>query len=263
MQAFLDAINKNSGSINLLFSLVVAGATVFYAVLTHRLVAETKRMREVQTEPSLSLWIEPSEHGINFINFIIENSGQGVAHSITLESIPNFQRFSGKYLGDLGLFKHGIRHLAPRQRISFFLTSVLDGHHGTGNELARLDFVVKARYKSALGRDYSDEFPIHFESFEGYGTIGTPPLISLARDLEKIQKDVGHVASGFNRLQVAVHTQRDVAREREELDAWHEQQRLKATKNASAVSPVPQQDPVPTTPPVSAESIPTPSERAI
>ncbi len=54
MQSFLHAINNNSGAINLLFSLIAAGATVFYAVLTHRLVGETKRMREVQTEPALS-----------------------------------------------------------------------------------------------------------------------------------------------------------------------------------------------------------------
>jgi hypothetical protein len=225
MQNLLNVINNNSGAINLFFSLVVAGATVFYAVLTRRLVAETKRMREVQTEPTLSMWIEPSDHGINFINFIIENSGQGSAYAITLNPTPNFQRFPGKYLAELGLFRYGIKHLAPRQRLTFFLTSVLDGAHGQGDDLSRLDFVVDARYKSAVGREYADTFPIHFESYEGFGTIGTPPLISIARDIEKIQKDVGHVASGFTRLQVVVSTRRDLAREEAEIVARHNAKR--------------------------------------
>jgi hypothetical protein len=221
MEHALQVINANSGAINLLFSLVVAGATVFYAVLTHRLVSETKRMREVQTEPALSIWSEPSDHGINFLNLVIENSGQGAAHEIALVPTPNFQRFRGKYLGDLGLFKHGIRHLAPRQRITFFLTSMLDAVHGSADDLSRLDFVIEARYRSGVGRQYVDSFPIHFESFEGFGTIGTPPLISIAQDLDRLQKDIGHIASGFKKLQVVVSTRRDVARDYERLVALH------------------------------------------
>jgi hypothetical protein len=56
----------------------------------------------------------------NLLNVINNNSGQGSAHAITLNLTPNFQRFPGKYLSELGLFKHGIKHLAPRQRLTFF-----------------------------------------------------------------------------------------------------------------------------------------------
>jgi len=223
MQTFLDVINRNSGAINLLFSLVVAAATVFYAVLTHRLVSETKRMREAQTEPALSVWIEPSEHGINLINLVIENNGEGTAHAIELKSVPNFKRSAGGYLADLGLFKHGIKHLAPRQRIRLFLTNVLDGRHLADQDLSRMNFVVEVRYNSTLGREYTDNFPIQFESFEGFGTIGTPPLIALARDIKRIQEDIGHVVSGFNRLHVVVQPQNDVLSETGELDVSHDQ----------------------------------------
>lgn len=257
METFLQIINANSGAINLLFSLAVASATVFYAVLTHRLVSETKRMREVQTEPALSIWIEPSEHGVNFINLVIENSGQGSAHSIALTSVPNFQRFREKYLADLGLFKHGIKHLAPRQRITFFLTSILEDVHGHDKDLGRLDFTVEARYSSSIGRMFADTFPIHFESFEGFGTIGTPPLISIAQDIDKIQKDIGRIASGFNKLQVVVSTQRDVAREHEAMFARYATEGAEQADEAVAVpevAPAPSAEATSTGVPASEES---------
>ena len=228
MQNVLDAINHNAGAINLLFSLVVAGATVFYAVLTHRLVAETKRMREVQTEPTLSIWIEPSEHEVNFINFIIENSGQSPAHAIRLTATPDFERAGGQPLSELGLFRHGIKHLAPRQRITFFLASVFEMGPEGKTDLSSFDFAVAARYKSALGREYTDNFPIHFESYEGFGTIGTPPLISIARDIQKIRNEIEHLASGFRKLQVVVSTRRDVARDEQAIIARHTERKKQA-----------------------------------
>jgi hypothetical protein len=41
----LEWMNNNAGVMDLLFSLVVAFATTFYAVLTWKLVGETTRMR--------------------------------------------------------------------------------------------------------------------------------------------------------------------------------------------------------------------------
>ena len=75
MKAFLTFLNSNSGAFNVLFSLVVAAATVFYAVLTRRLVRETERMRAAQTDPHVSVRLEPSVEWINFILLIVENLG--------------------------------------------------------------------------------------------------------------------------------------------------------------------------------------------
>lgn len=60
MEDFLEFLNRNSGALSLVFAMVVAIATVFYAILTHRLVEETERMRLAQTEPSVSVRIERS-----------------------------------------------------------------------------------------------------------------------------------------------------------------------------------------------------------
>ena len=49
----LEFLNQNSGAFSVLFSGLVALATVVYVVLTWKLVSETKKMRKVQTEPKI------------------------------------------------------------------------------------------------------------------------------------------------------------------------------------------------------------------
>lgn len=45
----------------IVFTDVVAASTIAYAVLTWRLVAETRRMQEIQTEPGLSVRLGDSD----------------------------------------------------------------------------------------------------------------------------------------------------------------------------------------------------------
>ena len=58
MAEYLKYLNDNAGALNALFSGVVALATVVYAVLTAKLVRETRNLREVQTEPRVEVWPE-------------------------------------------------------------------------------------------------------------------------------------------------------------------------------------------------------------
>lgn len=47
----LEFLNENRGAFAVAFSAVVAITTVVYAILTWRLVSETRKMRVAQTEP--------------------------------------------------------------------------------------------------------------------------------------------------------------------------------------------------------------------
>ena len=47
----LEFLNENRGAFAVAFSAVVAIATIVYAILTWRLVSETRKMRVAQTEP--------------------------------------------------------------------------------------------------------------------------------------------------------------------------------------------------------------------
>ena len=60
------------------FTGVVAASTVVYAFLTWRLVSETRRMREVQTEPRISMSLALSDRfGSGGLELVIRNEGQG------------------------------------------------------------------------------------------------------------------------------------------------------------------------------------------
>ena len=49
----VECLNNNSGVLTLIFTAVVALSTVCYVVLTAKLVSETRKIREVQTEPKI------------------------------------------------------------------------------------------------------------------------------------------------------------------------------------------------------------------
>src|SRR5947208_9205421 len=68
-------------------SAVVASATTVYALLTWRLVAETKRLREAYSEPHVGVSVLPSEYAsTGFADLVIRNDGLGAA--IDLRFIP-------------------------------------------------------------------------------------------------------------------------------------------------------------------------------
>lgn len=232
----LEFLNRNSGAFSVIFAMVVAIATVFYAVLTRRLVIETRRMRQAQTEPLVLIRLEPSEAWINLILLIVENVGPGPAHDVRLSVTPDFEMRKGQRLSELGLFRYGIRHLAPGQRISVFLTSMVGQIEESQKPVTRFRFDVTAAYRSSLDTPYHNTYPIDFLHFVGMRTIGTPPLQQIAKDLEKIRQEVSHLASGFRKLQVDIFT----ASDREEaMREWEEE---RDANRAGAEPPTQQTD---------------------
>ena len=66
-----------------IFTAVVALSTGVYAVLTWQLVSETRRLREAQTEPRVSVMLELAERvGHGGMELVIRNEGQGPAQNI-------------------------------------------------------------------------------------------------------------------------------------------------------------------------------------
>ena len=79
---------------------------------------------------------------------------------------------------------------------------------------------VKIEYKTSSGENSEEQYLLDFSVFEGLRTLGTPPLHSIASSLEKIEKNIGNLSSGYNRLKVILYTQADIAAENKE---WMEE----------------------------------------
>jgi hypothetical protein len=202
-------INENSGVLSLLFSFVVAGATVFYAILTRRLVDETRRMRAIQSDPHIAVWIESHEASLNFIMLVIENIGFGPAYDIHLSADPDFEADHGHHLSQIGIFEHGIPFMAPGQKITFYLTSLLGQIDEIQKPHTKFRFTVTAKYKSATNGESEQQYRIDFLHLLGLSTLGDPPLQSIADNIEKIKDSLERIQSGSSRLKVDFYSTED------------------------------------------------------
>lgn len=201
----LEYLNQNSGAFNVIFSFLVALATIVYAFLTWKLVSETRKMREVQTEPKISATIQPSEEWINFIDMIIQNIGLGPAYNINFKISPDFECQKGEFLSEKGFVKSGMKYLAPNQKFQFFLTSIVEDFE----EKIKKFFEIEITYQNSVGKIYKDVYLIDFSHLVGLSQIGEPPLYKIAKNIEEIQKDINQLSK-----KVVVYTKKDVEEER-------------------------------------------------
>ena len=208
----LEFLNQNSGAFAVIFSAVVATATVIYAILTWRLVSETRKMREAQTEPKISVTIKPREEWISFIDMVIQNIGLGPAYNIKFEVNPDFEYVKGKFLSELGFMKNGLKYLAPNQKLQFFLTSMIENFE----EKTKKPFEIKVVYQNSISKTYEDAYLIDFSQLIGLSQLGEPPLYKIAKNIESIQKDIQHFSTGFHRMKVIRYTKEDVEEERKQ-----------------------------------------------
>ena len=209
----LEFLNQNSGAFAVVFSAIVAIATIVYAILTWELVSETKKMRESQTEPKVSVTIQPREEWINFIDMVIQNIGLGPAYNIKFEVSPDFEYTKGGFLSNLGFIKNGLGYLSPNQKLQFFLTSLSENFEVK----TKKPFKIKVTYQNSLGKKYEDVYIIDFSQLIGLSQLGEPPLYKIAKNIDDIRKDIHNLSTGFNRLKVIRYTKEEVEKETKQM----------------------------------------------
>ena len=209
----------------LIFTAMVSISTVVYAFLTGLLVSETRKLREVQTEPKIHITLESFDFAINFIRLNIKNIGLGPASDLQFESAAiSGGESAEKLLQEFtrpNFFKTGLRHFGPGQKIHSRDTQVTDDFEGKSASI--LSF--KLRYKSATGKQYNEEIIIDMSEIKGISQLGKPNLYSIANSLEKMQNDIGHIVTGFKRLNVDIYSSDDREQEREVMKKRLEEQK--------------------------------------
>jgi len=189
----LQYLNQNAGALTVIFSFLVAISTVFYAILTWKLVSETKKLRKAQTEPKLSIIIENNDVAFGFLDMIIKNVGYGPAYNITFKVQPDFEYEKGHFLSELGAIKYGIKYLAPNQEYRFFFTSLI----GRFKELQNVTFNIFTEYCDSSETKFKDEFFIEFSHFDNLSRLGSPPLPEIAKELKKVRENLDKITSKF------------------------------------------------------------------
>lgn len=232
MDGILDVLNQNTGALQVVFSAVVTAATVAYAVLTWKLVSETKRMRRAQTNAKMTIGLDSRPEYLNFIDVFVRNEGVGPAYDIRFE--VEMLDASGdcsilEAIESLGFIEQGMDYFSPGQEIRSFLTSMTDDFEAKMRTRIR----VKISYTTASGEKANDAYVLDFSVFKGRSQLGEPDLHSIAKSLKSIAKDFGHITSGFKKPQVITQDKSDYLREREEsLEAAREARAARAQQSA-------------------------------
>ena len=226
----LNFLNQNSGAFAVIFAAIVSIATVVYAILTWKLVAETRKMRKAQTDPKISVTIQSREEWLSLITMMVKNIGLGPAYNIKFGITPDFEYKKGEKLSELGFMKNGLKYFAPNQSLPFFLTNMAENYE----EKIGKTFEIKVTYENSIGNSFVDTYLIDFSYLEGLTQLGEPHLYKIANNIEALKKHFDHFATGFNKLNVLAYTKDDIEvekkKQRENLENIKEKKRSETCK---------------------------------
>jgi len=222
MDTLFEFLSKNAGALSVLFSAAVTVATVVYAILTWKLVTETRLLREAQTEPRIEITAQPFETAFNLLRLQVRNTGMGPARRLRFRiKVISGGESALSMLNELtkpNFFEKGLEYFGPGQeRFSAFTNMAVDF-----NTKVAAVFEVWIRYESATGQRYEETAVIDMAEWKGAQQLGTPSIYKIEKSIEIIQRDVGHFASGFRRLGIDVYSQDDRDRENDELQQRYE-----------------------------------------
>ncbi|ETA68889.1 hypothetical protein MettiDRAFT_2377 [Methanolobus tindarius DSM 2278] len=202
-QGLVSWTDGHDSLLTLFFTAVVAAATVVYAILTWKLVSETRKMRKVQTEPHISIIIQPREDTIGFIDLIVQNIGLGPAYDVKFDIEPDFDLMVNRKLSEVGFFKYGLKYFAPDERRKLFLTSTYENYE----EKIKTKIRIVAKYTNGAGTDYSSTYMIDFSEMEGMISAGKPPIYEISDSLGKIRSELHDFRIGNPKFSVIAYSE--------------------------------------------------------
>ena len=227
----IQFLNQNSGALSVVFTAVVTISTVVYAVLTAVLVLETKKMREVQTEPRIEITLRPLESAINIVRLHIKNIGLGPAENLKFHfSVISGGEGAEKLLAEFtesNFFKTGLKYFGPGQEIYSHYSQMTQDH----DQKIQSVLLFEMEYQGVTRSKYKEKTIIDMSEMKGSYQLGKPNLYAISLSLEKIQKDIGHIVSGFKRVKTDTYTHED--REREYQDRIQQIEEMKAKQKNS------------------------------
>lgn len=217
MNNALNFLNDNAGALSVIFSGVVTLATAIYAALTWQLVSETRRLRKVQTEPKLEITLRSVNEAIHIQRLYVRNIGLGPALRITFNPRVVAGGDGGMALllefTEKNFFSTGISYLGPGEKRYSHYTQMHEDYDAKIASILAFD----VSYYSSTKETYNETLVIDMSELKGSYQLGKPHLYSIAQSLEKLQKDVGHILSGFKRIRTDVYTSDDRAEEEKEM----------------------------------------------
>ena len=187
---------------------ITALATLTLAFLTYVYVRLTKNILEVQSDPCVIVVVRHDDDRSSVLQLVITNIGSGVARDVRFElsrPLPkqawglNPEKANPAETMTDGPLINGIPALGPGE------TRKTDWGQFGGLKAAigGSPIVVTCKCKKGNKEMEPVECPLEIDSF--VGTVAAEsPASKIASNLEKLEKNIGHIVSGFKKLHVEV-----------------------------------------------------------
>lgn len=209
-----------SGWVTTFATVVICILTIVLAIETWRLrAAQATQIRELRLDgirPNVSIELNGSHVGMNFMNVRVANSGKGIARKIRFEFLDRNEQPASveaepivKVFHKLTMFRLGIQSLGINQELKSFLFSFLDLSEEIGAGAFTPYVNIRIFFEDTEGNEYMNAFVIDFAQYEGFSEIGGEPLSKLADEVKAIREQLGKFGSGFNRMAVNVFDSND------------------------------------------------------
>ncbi len=202
-------INQSSPAMTALSTIALVVITAIYAALTRGILKESRELRLSSSRPEVVVSVVLNPYSMLFLDMVIENAGLGPAYDVRFETQSTFPISKDPSLQDIGLFKHGISILAPRQKIEFFLRNTLENFE----ELMQTRLDIKATWLDHAGLEYTRIFPLRFDHFRELPLIGDNPSVKSADALKRISDTLQKIPDSTGRLKVIGYTSAEIAHE--------------------------------------------------
>jgi hypothetical protein len=167
---FLDLANKYS-------ALILTLATIVYVGFTIVLAKETRKLREVETSPFISLHFEAFYNG-GKLKLIIKNIGKAPAYNITFSLEEKFAKYFNYD------FKNKITYLPPNQKFTV-ITDYFEEFDKSGEE----NIPIELKYFSKENLLIEDNFVLEWK-FLAKTLLGTDHIEGIKESLEKINIEI-------------------------------------------------------------------------
>ena len=191
----LEIIKENQVLITLLFSGIVMLSTIVYAILTWKLVSETRQARISQYEPYIMFYLSKGETITEYLFLNIINTGQGVAKNVKFEILED-PMFKSTKIADNSFFGKGIKYFPPQKNYRHFLGSWQGLEK---EEILSRNLKIKASYIDIFKKKYEEVFELSFSDAEIDGKF-TPPETYIGM----ISYELGKINSSIQKLSASV-----------------------------------------------------------
>ena len=188
----------DSTSIDLFLSAALVLTTFVLAWTTATLVRETKRMREFQETPRLSIRVEQAGETGRILNLVLRNEGQGVAKNVRFRDFKghplSYSKGVEQAIGvsnviNQPLFKKGLMQWGSGQTFTFLLGSAL---HEDFAIAAQSPWIFHVQYESMSGMKFNEVFEIDLSFLLG-------PYISEVNHLKTISETLSEMHKAVSR----------------------------------------------------------------